>query len=191
MSDTARVRPAPSVAPMDVPLYLSTRRATQELVAAGHTQRMARRLLAAGLAGDPVRSASDVAYDAERVIALALRDEVTREEVDRACPSGLFVARRLGDVAGPWDFSYPWAAYLRTTIGSSGPFPLVVAISSVVVRGADIVEVRPSREGHYTMGLADPGPWFAVFRDRRCPTGPGRPWALHLPFRPRVGESAA
>jgi hypothetical protein len=176
---------------MDVPLYISTRRATEELVAAGHTQRMARRLLDAGLAGEPLRSSRDVAYDVERVVALALREQVTRAEVDRACPSGLFVARRLDDVAGPWDFSYPWAAYLRTTIESSGPFPLVVAISSVVVRGADIEEVRPSREGHYTLRLADPGPWFTVFRDRRCPTGPGRPWALHVPFLPRVGESAA
>jgi len=152
---------------------------------------MARRLLDAGLAGEPIRSAADVAYDVDRVVALARRAHLTRADVDRACPQGLFLARRLDDVEGPWEVSFYWRAYLRVLIGEHASFPLVVALSSVVVSGADITQVRPTRDGTTVLDLAEPGAWFETFRERRCATGPGRAWALHLPFLPRVGESAA
>lgn len=176
---------------MVLPTHLSTRQAVLELVGAGHTARMARRLLDAGLAGESVRGAAEVAYETARVLELADRRHLARADVDGACPHGLFVARRLEDLEGPWDFSYVWRTYLRVTIAEHGPFPMVVALSSVVVRGADVVQVRPTRDGRTVLDLAEPGPWFETFRERRCATGPGRAWALHLPFLPRVGESAA
>jgi hypothetical protein len=62
-----------------------------------------------------------------------------------------------------------------------GSFPFVASVGGLVVLGADIVEVRGGSE----LVLQLPGPWFDGWEGCWLPTGPGRPWVLHLgPLEP-------
>jgi hypothetical protein len=132
-------------------MWISGRQATARLAATGVTSRQARQVLAAGLAGEPQRTTAALLYDADRVAELVARPGLADGAVDRACPFGVFVARRAHDVHGPYDLS-PWASVLiRARVADHGFFLLL----------------RPA------------GDWFAEFTGRRWSTGPGRPWVLY------------
>jgi hypothetical protein len=60
------------------------------------TERVARRVLAAGLAGEPRRVTTALLYERRRVVELAARPVVPDAELDSACSQGLFVSRRRG-----------------------------------------------------------------------------------------------
>lgn len=161
-------------------MLISGREATALLVAtAGVTARQARQALAAGLAGEPERTRAALLYDEPRVTALAGRTPVDQPTMDRACPHGCFVARRAEQLEGPWDFS-PWsAALVAARVDQHGGFPFLATVAGFVVAGAEITGLAGAGERQYLFTLGPAGGWFGDFAGRRCPTGPGRPWALY------------
>lgn len=169
-------------------MLISAREAAARLSAIGMPRRQARLALAAGLAGDPLRTSAATLYDDARVDELVGRPLVARGAVFRECPSGLFLDRRAVDLRdleqrgtaaveelrlGTWG-----GALLGLSVRHDGPLPYVAAVCGFVVLGADVIDVLPGGEGRHRLDLAEPGPWFAAWRGRRFPTGPGREWSL-------------
>jgi len=169
-------------------MLIGARRARQLLTRDGVSTWSAQRVLAAGLAGEPTRSGSAVLYDAARVTELAARPSVPWPELDEHCPAGLFTSRRDFPVTGTradqlaalcrgWSDVNPWAwIAMAHQIERFGSFPFMATIGGLVVLGADIVEARGLSE----FVLESPGRWFDALEGGWFPTGPGRPWVLHL-----------
>ena len=154
-------------------VLISARAATAVLTAAGVGERQARRVLSCGLVGAPTSTPASRLYEVDRVAALVARPVLDDGAADAASTCGLLVTRRDVDAQAP-----PGAQH--------GHLPLVATVGGFVVTGAEITAVLASPEG-YHLELREAGEWFQTFRDRRFPTGPGRPWVL----RDRVGESAS
>lgn len=178
-------------------MLVTQREAARRLATVGVSRARARRLLHCGLAGEPVTCAGALLYDAELVEALVAREHVDLEDLASACPDGVFVARRDVDVlegtasvrtavSGGWPLSLARGLWLAMRAERGAPVPLVATVCGFVVHGAEIervveeVAARPTRRDPYEMRfeLADPGPWFEVFENRRFHTGSGRPWTF-------------
>ncbi len=152
----------------------------------GLTRRHARRVLAGGLAGEPVRAGQALLHDPVRVHALARRTFVEEDEVDQVAPD-LLVLRRDVHAMAPlheisetlstgWDFSAYTRVAVRVRIERrGGRLPVVATTAGFVTAGADLLAVTVD-DGDSRLTLAEPGGWFDTFRDRRYATGPGRPW---------------
>ena len=168
-------------------MIISARGAAARLSTIGMSRRQARLALGAGLAGEPLKTPAATLYDAARVEDLLARPVVAAGAVFRECPFGLFLDRRVTDVRrlaepspsavedlrlGPWA-----AALLKLSIGQDGPLPYVSTVCGFVVLGAEIVDVTSGANGRHRLHVADPGPWFDAWRDRRWPTGAGREWS--------------
>ncbi|SDC19559.1 hypothetical protein [Nocardioides lianchengensis] len=167
-------------------MLMSGRAATRRLQAAGLTERSARRVLAAGLAGEPQRITAAHLYDEESVERLAERSTIAWSQLREACPHGVFVARRPGppaDLEDGWPMSLAARFWVDHGIAQHGCFPLVATVAGFVSTGAEIVASHdepvaapaPSRTG---LTLRPPGGWYDAFRDRRLSTGPGPAWLL-------------
>jgi hypothetical protein len=169
-------------------VLISAREASRLLTRDGVSRRAALRVLGSGLVGDPVRTSSVVLYDQALVEELAARPSVHWREAAAWCPSGFFVSRRafpatrsradqMTALTGGWGSISPWewvTAGLR--LKQHGALPFVATVGGLVVLGADIVELR----GLSQLVLEEPGPWFDGVAGSWFPTGPGRPWVLHL-----------
>lgn len=177
---------------MDMAPLVSSREALSVLRAAGVGARSAERVLATGLAGEPVRTRSALLYDEERVRRLAERPVLPGRALAEHCPQGLFVARR--DLppgltrqdqercfAAGWGGVSVWVVLrLQLEIARVGPRPFVACTGGFVTFGAEITRVGGDR-GSVTFELSAPGPWFGAFEGSRLRTGPGRPWVIHEP----------
>jgi hypothetical protein len=172
-------------------MLISGRDARALLRTAGLSSRHARTALHSGLVGEPLRTTTAHLYDQERVQELAGRPPIDWGVVAEACPTGIFVARRvitvtlsreeqIDQVSGGWGGLSPWVwLAMKLHVDDHGSLPLVATVSGFVVLGADIVGVRHGSE----LVLAPPGVWFGRFEGVRLWTGPGRPWELHLSRR--------
>ena len=193
-----------ALVPADRPDYLprmlvSARGAARILGTVGVHREAARRLLALGFAGEPIRTSSALLYDEARVEALARWPLVTAEEARRHCSSGVFVARRDVDVREPlvdqlaglrrdWPLAFWKPVGLTMYAERDGYYPFVATVGGFVALGANIVaaDLDPSRPGHRPTRVAEPtvltfeeaGAWFDNFRGHRFPTGPGRAWRI-------------
>ncbi len=169
-------------------MLISAREAAEVLEPIGLGRRHADRVLASGLAGEPVRTRSAVLYEAERVRDLAGRRTVGYRELMDRCRAGFFVARRDVDVRltreeqlarlrGGWGEVSPWAWLgVRLQIERQGSLPFLATVSGFVVLGADIIGLHSQSE----LVLGPAGGWYDEVAGCRFPTGPGRPWVLHL-----------
>jgi hypothetical protein len=168
--------------------WISQRLATEVLVDGFDiSPRQARQVLAAGLAGEPLRERGFVLYDGDLLLALIGRESATEGLLDAVCPHGLFVARREPGGAGwpalrrGWRFS-PWTAvWLKVRIETYGPFPVVATVGGFVVACADMVAASVGG----SLALAHPGAWSEQLEDRHLPTGPGRDWWIRGLDKPR------
>ena len=173
-------------------MLISQREACELLASARVTPRHARRVLASGLAGAPIRTRSALLYDERAVKALAARPIYETAHLWERSPVGFFVARRdvssdhsrarlLQDLAGGWGAVSPvtWIEmvwHVRDLVETHRcGLPFVCTVAGFVVLGAEIV--GSGREG---LMLADPGPWFDGLAEARLLVGPGRPWSIHL-----------
>jgi hypothetical protein len=169
-------------------MWMSSRDARAVLATIGVSSRGARRVLGSGLAGEPVRTRSAVLYDEERVQALVERPTLGFPDLVDHCPEGVFVARRQVDarltraeqlvhLSGGWGAvsTWRWVA-MAHQIRQHGSLPFVATVSGFVVLGADVKGLL----GFSELVLGPSGPWFDAVADCRIPTGPGRPWVLHL-----------
>jgi hypothetical protein len=189
-------------------MLITGRQACRVLAGAGVSKRCALHVLASGLAGDATRAGAVVLYDHARVEELARRPVVAWSEV---CELGLtgevgvgmpgfFVSRRefpatgsradqLESLGRGWGSVCPWSwVAMSLQIKRYGSFPFLATIGGLVVLGAEIVETRGLSE----LVLESPGPWFDALEGGWFPTGPGRPWVLHLgPLTGELSLSAA
>jgi hypothetical protein len=162
--------------------------AARVLAGVGLNRSRARQVLAAGLAGEPIRTSSALLYDAATVQALVERPVVTWRDVAAMDLHTLFVARGEVDpslsrpeqvraLSEAWRFELFVDVELAWRVERFGPVAFVATVCGFVVFGAELSRFRPrtlARAG----ALSEPGPWFGAFRDMRFPTGPGRPWVL-------------
>jgi hypothetical protein len=167
---------------------LSGRQAAQVLAGGGLNRSRAQQVLAAGLAGEPIRTSSALLYDAARVQALVERPVVTWRDVAAMDLHTLFVARgevdprqsRLDQVRAlseTWRFQLFTGVELKWRVEKFGPVPFLATVCGFVAFGAELSQFRPrALEG--AGSVSEPGPWFEAFRDTRFPSGPGRPWVL-------------
>jgi len=169
-------------------MYIGARTARELLTRPGVSAWSADRVLASGLAGEPIRTGHAVLYEEGRVIELAERPSVGWTDVHQCCPAGIFVSRRdfaatgsrteqLAGLTEGWSDVCPWTwIRMAIRIHDHGPLAFVATIGGLVVLGADIVEARGLSE----LVLAPPGPWFDALDRCWFPTGRGRPWVLRL-----------
>lgn len=188
---------------------ISTREAARHLHGIGLTRRQTDRLLGAGFAGEPLRTAGAMLWHEGRVHELASRPWVEETGLDEVCPQGLFVARRhvdlrapatdqLAAVRGDWDLSLLTRVFVKHAVGQHGLLPFVATVTGFVALGAEIVDVTTtvrttrattgSPRQVTTLDLERPGAWFEHLRGRRLPSGPGRPWVIRgwQPFTERT-----
>ena len=98
----------------DADRWISQREATRLLARGiGIPERQVRRVLAAGLAGQPRREPGMVAFSGARILDLLDRAAVSEVELDRCCPPGLFVA--LSVVAAVLDVALVFFLWHRDT----------------------------------------------------------------------------
>ncbi len=169
-------------------MLITARRACQTLSRDGVSTWSAARVLASGLAGEPVLTQSLVLYDEARVTELAQRPSLRWPDVEERCRPGLFVSRRgfpatasrqdrLAALTREWGSVSPWQwVAVDLQIRRHGSFPFLATVGGLVVLGADIVELK----GRSELVLDRPGAWFEEWEGCWLPTGPGRPWVLHL-----------
>jgi hypothetical protein len=175
-------------------MLISGRESCALLAEAGVTRRQAQRVLAAGLAGDPVRTRSACLYDEADVRALVDTRVVSWREMSERCPYGFFIARRhvsavadraeqLAVVSTGWGAISPYRLLdLRMQLDAVGAIPFVATVAGFVVLGADIRGVWRG-----ALELGEPGGWFDDdLATARLPSGPGRPWVLQIGDRVRI-----
>lgn len=147
------------------------------------------RVLASGLAGEPVVTSTAKLFERSRVEELRVRPEVTVAHVRRACPEGILVGRldpRRTGPEGPWRAAWVGQAMIRILAQSLGRFPLVVTVGSFVLSCHDIVGCSATnppgagKGGYMQLDLREPGDWSRHFEERLLVTPPGHPllfWA--------------
>ena len=182
-------------------MELTGREAARRLQAGlGISRDHARRVLAAGLAGEPVRYAGHLGYSADAVTALAAQEPISAVELDRLSP---FIARlgrsRVLTTDQTWDEQAAIVAenwYVPSITGvwlrlhtplPDKRIPLVATIANLVAFGAEVtgfhhldttgVAVRSRRERPLTWHLAPPGDWFRSLQRGWLPLPPGPAWA--------------
>jgi hypothetical protein len=169
-----------------VPDLISERQATSILSRVGVARRQGRRILAAGLAGEPLVTSAAKLYDGRAVDRLTEWPLVDHDDVDQICPRGYFIARRDGEhtlaaLADGWDIAWLATTWLQIIVERDGPLPLIATVAGFVVRGADIEDVDFGVGGRATFRLTEAGSWFEHLRGRRFSTGPGRDCVVRLP----------
>lgn len=168
----------------------------------GLHRRQAAAVLAAGLGGPATADARARRYDLSRLHALVDWTELADDEIWAACPYGVFIARiadhrgfhiaaprpdQTEAVRGPWYVPLLAHLWIQTHADDAHRFPFVATVGDFVVFGGEItgqsyLEDLPRTTnmfGHRTMWeLAEPGPWYDAFKQRRLTFGPGYPWRI-------------
>lgn len=164
------------------------RQAGRHLAVLGLSRRHVDRVLATGLAGEPLVTPAPHLYDDGAVARLLLRRELDDREVREACPQGLLVARRaavtIEQLADGWGIAGVMTIWIEARVRRRGFVPLVATVGGFVTRGAEIVGAttvdgaEPTRPWSSLTLRAPTGVWSDRFRDARSATGTGRPWSL-------------
>jgi len=169
-------------------VYVTARQAAELLGHAGLSRSAARRLLATGVAGEPVPIAGARLYERAVIEALVRRRRIAPEpeELPELCRQGVMVARTaarpdpLEAARGPLRMSLSTRFVLAHLIDAQGALPLVVTVSSFVLAGAEVVggQSAPGGMNRMVLDLQPAGEWFDTFRDRVFRTPPGNPWLM-------------
>jgi hypothetical protein len=173
----------------EIPRLISERQAASMLAEVGVSRRQSRKLLAAGFAGEPIRTSTASLYDEAQVAALTARPVTDLTALDAAFPHGIFVARRAVDVRAPrerqveelargWRMSPANAIWISVHLDHEGPLPFVATTCGFVAFGADIMDVHLPAPQAADLQLQDPGEWYASLEGRRLPIGPGAEWVI-------------
>lgn len=147
---------------------------------------MGRRVLATGVAGDPVRAAGTHWFDADRVADLLARPPV--DLAGLAAPAdAAFLLLRAGAHTRPDEgvtvsnAGLVAAAEIHIWLARLGVLPVVVTTCGFVVSGAEAtgaVRLGPTR---IRLDLRPAGAWFTSFERRRIHTTAGNHWQLRYP----------
>lgn len=175
------------------PALLTGRQAEARLATVGIARRQARQVLAAGLAGDPVRGQRALFYSRARVEELLGRPRLDRAAMETQAreqlPGGLLVLRRFvrGDAGADearamigrgWDLGVYLPGLLRVWASLGAQVAVVVTVAGFVTTGFDLTGTQPDPDdpSRRRLLLDDPGEWFAAVRETRIDTGPGKAW---------------
>ncbi len=176
---------------------LSERAACERLRGVGLGRRHGQRVLASGLAGAPIRLPSAVLYPAHRVDQLLTWRPLDGDELDAACPGGVFIGRRALDPTVPaacrideagegWSLDLFSRVWILHRVDQHGSLPFVVTVGGFVALGADIVGLRTTAQRQPALELREPGAWFGALQQRRLVTGAG-PTYLIRGWHPSAG----
>lgn len=163
--------------------WVSARGAAEILSELPAARSMARRILATGLAGEPVVTAGATLYDVARVRALLGRPFI--EAAPPPCDRVLLEVRVRpgvpGDEAKTLTGTSPiLRAHLRILVEQHVFVPMVVTCSGFVLAGAEVVDALAIDRASTHLVTRSAGSWFAAFDGRRMSTGPGNAWRLWL-----------
>ena len=170
---------------------LSAREATDVLAGRGlHDGRgrpwsrgMGRRVLASGLAGEPIRTAGRTWFDADRVADLADWRDADLGLLESPCSDAFLLLRGRPD-AGPLDWAelgnagLVAAAELSIALRRHGYLPCVVTTCGYVVGGADVTSLRRETPSTIRLELRPAGRWFSAFHRSVLHTTAGNHWQL-------------
>jgi hypothetical protein len=171
----------------------------------GMGRQQSRRVLLAGVAGEPVRAGATLLFDEGRVREVARRPELDHGELLDASPHGVFVLRLGRDAVSP-SGSWPERAtalrglrdvgplariQVRLRIHEHGPLPFVATVCGYPVLLARLTDLPPVTPGRVRAELTEPehgSPWPALVERSRLITSPGPPWLL-LGSQPFLGRA--
>lgn len=163
--------------------WVSGRGAAEILGAAGISRTMSCRILAAGLAGDAIRTSSATLYDADRVRDLLERRSVDVDRLPPPCDRALLEVRvAAGSRPNTWSDLGNAGAVVRVHITllveRHGFLPVVNTCSSFVLGGGEAIGVAALPENRSRLVVRPPGAWFGSFKGRRLHSTAGNPWRL-------------
>jgi hypothetical protein len=171
----------------------------------GMRRQQSRRVLLAGVAGEPVRAGATLLLDDARVREVARRPEVDHGELLGASPHGVFVLRLGRGVVAP---SGSWAeratalrempdvgplarVQVRLRIHEHGLVPFVATVCGYPVLLAGLTDLPPVAPGRVRAELTEPehaSRWLPKVVRSRLITSPGPPWLL-LGSQPFLGRA--
>ncbi|HEU4811196.1 MAG TPA: hypothetical protein VFT00_03550 [Nocardioides sp.] len=166
--------------------WVSGRGAAEILGAAGISRTMSCRILAAGLAGEPLRTSSATLYDASRVRGLLERRSVDVDHLPPPSDRALLEIR-----VPPGSTSESWTrignagaivrVQLRVLAQRHGFLPTVVTCCGFVLGGLEVTGALPLNQASTSkLETQPPGEWFTAFTGRRLHSTAGNPWRLWL-----------
>ena len=163
-------------------LWLSGRRAGELMECGGIGRSMARRILDAGLAGEPERVGRTLMYEAERIAGLLLRPDVDHDALPP--PADQVLLRRRVQRRDPWgtltNCGVMAALQIRYAAERHGFVPMVVTCCGFVVGGAEVTGARSTHLTTVSLAMGPAGGWFEAFRDRQFYSPPGNSWSLEV-----------
>lgn len=162
---------------------VTARGAARLLAEIGIGRGPARRILAAGLAGEPVTTSSALLYDSDLVAELLRRPSLDPAMLSHPADQAVLDLR-----AQTWDqtqdrVELPNAGCftvvrLTELLARVGRLPLVPSCHSFVLGGADVTGVTARSATTAELRVEPAGGWFAAFEGRRVYTPPGNCWHL-------------
>lgn len=163
--------------------WVSARGAAEILAGDGFSRAMSRRLLATGLAGDPVRTSSATLYDAARVRDLLDRPSVDVDRLPSPCDRVMLESRVAADsTADDWarigNAGAVVRVHLQLLVERHGLVPAVHTCCGFVLGGSDVVGALGLPDNHAYLQVRPPGAWFESFAGRRLHSTAGNPWRL-------------
>ena len=175
--------------------WVSARGAAEILARDGLSRTTSRRVLAAGLAGEPLRTSAATLYDAGRVRSLLDRPVVELDVLpilgDRAV-----LEIRVAPGSDPDDRVRIGNAgalvrvHLRLLAAHHGFLPTLYTCCGFVLEGAEVTDAFGLSHHQTHLQVRPPGAWFASFSGTRLRSGPGNAWRLWT-RPPRAGQSLA
>lgn len=176
--------------------WVSERGAAEILGRAGLSRTMVRRVLATGLAGEPLRTSAATLYDASRVRSIAARPPVDRDHLPPPCDRALLEVR-VAPGSSPDERVLIANAgavvrvHLRMLVAQYGFLPLVHTCCGFVLGGAEVTDALALPATHTYLQVRPAGGWFTSFSDRRLQSGAGNAWRLWVRPGPGLAQSRA
>lgn len=150
---------------------------------------MARRMLAAGLAGEPRYAGGVLLYDVENVTTLLGRRPVDLSRLEGVGEAVLWRRTTRREPPEAWsrlpNFGVIAAAQVSIAIAGHGFLPVVVTCCGHVVEGAEAVGVSLLDRQTGQLQLRSARGWFRSFRNRTWHAGPGNCWEVRYVAPPR------
>lgn len=173
---------------------VSARQAALVLIDAGLSRSQARRLLATGVAGQPLRTPAADLFDAERVRVLRTWPSVDETALPSPADRALLEVRGTAAAGcattGFFDLAHlNWVVRIQLgeAVSRYGFVPVVVTSSSFVVATWEATTFHPAEGGRGRVTVRPAGSWAEAFRQRRLYSPPGNQWLLWTPEIMGVG----
>lgn len=154
-------------------MWISQREATRRLAEKGFGYGESRRVLEAGLAGEPVRTPHTLLYEAAQVDALCSRAPVLGQ-FSPPCDAG-FLVMRGGNAQLDRDHRVHWAYGMAAALRlrADGWLPLVVTLSGFVTTTREVTVLRGAGTYRLRLETRAAGEWGSRFEGRLFPLGRG------------------